>query len=168
MGDQSAGNFQFQTPDQFVDVAPAFAGKGQTGGKEKHSGHGKYHCCTEKFMEMPLTMLLAKFYGASALSVGPCMPEGRALEHPELYLSDRQYRKLLSWATIFNGKFNIPVRFSYEQRCECYNTDGTPTGIAPESCTAGKTFMVISPDGMVRKCMHSPEKICSFEEFLTR
>ena len=118
--------------------------------------------------EMPLTMLLAKFYGASALSVGPCMPEGRALEHPELYLSDRQYRKLLSWATIFNGKFNIPVRFSYEQRCECYNTDGTPTGIVPESCTAGKTFMVISPDGVVRKCMHSPEKICSFEEFLTR
>ena len=45
--------------------------------------------------EMPLTMLLAKFYGAAALSVGPCMPEGRALEHPELCLSDRQYRKLL-------------------------------------------------------------------------
>ena len=40
--------------------------------------------------------------------------------------------------------------------------------LVPESCTAGKTFMVISPDGMVRKCMHSPEKICSFEEFLTR
>ena len=115
--------------------------------------------------EIPLAILLAKFYGAASITVGPCMPEGRALEHPEFYLSDRQYKKLCSIASIFNTVLNIPVYFSYEQRCACYNPDGTPTGIVPESCIAGKTFMVVSPDGMMRKCLHSPEKMCSFDEF---
>ncbi len=116
--------------------------------------------------ETALTMLTAKFFGASALSVGACMPEGRALEHPELCLSDKQYHKLLLLANRFNSVLNIPIRFSYEQRCECYNLDGIPSGTVPEHCNAGKDFMVISPDGGVRKCMHSPEKICMIDKFL--
>lgn len=118
--------------------------------------------------EVSAAAMLAKFFGASSFSIGACMPEGRALEHPEFYLSDKQYKKLLSTATKLNTILGIPVRFSYEQRCGCYNEDGTPTGSVPESCPAGKEFIVISPDGYVRKCMHSPEKIDPITEYITK
>lgn len=115
--------------------------------------------------EIPMTVILAKFYGASAVSVGPCMPEGRALEHPEFYLSDKQYRKLLATVTMLNKILKIPVRFSYEQRCECYNEDGTTSGYTPESCTAGREFIAVNPDGWVRKCMHAPEKLYHLKDY---
>ena len=120
----------------------------------------------QNLWEVVLTALLAKFYGASSLMIGPCMPEGRALEHPELLLQDTQYDRLLKTARMLKTMLKLPLYFSYEKRCECYELDGTPTGTVPESCTAGKDFAVISPDGTLRKCMHSPEKICSFDEFL--
>ena len=120
----------------------------------------------KNFLEVTLAAILATFYGASALSIGPCMPEGRALKHPELLLSDKLYHKLLKKVKRLNFISKIPVYFSYEQRCLCYNEDGSPTGFIPETCTAGKTFAVISPDGSLRKCLHSPQKISSFQEFL--
>ncbi len=142
-------------------------GKVRAAAKKKISVMVSITAVRKNLWEMAAAIMLAKFYGASSISVGACMPEGRALEHPELYLSDKQYKKLLSVATLFNRLLSIPVNFSYEQRCECYNEDGTPTGTVPESCTAGKDFMVISPDGWVRKCMHSPEKICPIKEYST-
>ena len=118
--------------------------------------------------EIPLTVMLARLYGASSISLGPCMPEGRALDHPDLCLTDREYRLLFSIANLFNTYLKIPVSFSYEQRCLCYESDGTPTNIVPENCKAGKDFMVIAPDGGVRKCMHSPERICSIKEYFSK
>lgn len=118
--------------------------------------------------EIPLTVMLARLYGASAIALGPCMPEGRALEYSDLWLTNREYHLLLSMANLFNSCLKIPVTFSYEQRCLCYNIDGTPTNTVPESCNAGKDFMVVAPDGGVRKCMHSPERICSIKEYFSK
>ena len=120
----------------------------------------------KNFWEVILTAILAGFHGAAALTIGPCMPEGRALQHRELLLSDKLYSKLLGRIKILNFISKIPVYFSYEQRCLCFNEDGSPTGVVPETCSAGKTFAVISPDGSIRKCLHSPQKISSVQEFL--
>ena len=102
------------------------------------------------------TMLVAACYRASALQVGACMPEGRALLHPDLWLSESQFVKLKQTVTFMTRILKVPISFSYEHQCGCYDLEGNVSGQSPPTCRAGVDFLVIGPDGRVRKCLHSP------------
>ena len=92
-------------------------------------------------------MLVAACYRASVLQVGACMPEGRALQHPDLWLSESQFEKLKQTVIFMNRILQVPISFSYEHQCGCYDLEGNSTGQIPETCRTGQDFLVIGPDG---------------------
>lgn len=94
--------------------------------------------------------------GAAAVQVGPAMWEGRMKSRPEWMLSPGE------WETAKNALRALPagsgrLAFSDEFYCACRpqppGTDRWPA--PPPGCPAGHAFAVISPDGRLRRCLHS-------------
>jgi MoaA/NifB/PqqE/SkfB family radical SAM enzyme len=110
----------------------------------------------KNYWEVPLCAYISYRYGASAIQIGPCMPEGRALYHSDLCLSDRQFKRLTNTVNKLNYALKIPVFYSFEQACACFDRNGNSIPNGTTDCQAGKTFFAIGPAGGIRKCLHAP------------
>lgn len=98
--------------------------------------------------------------GASSVSMYPMMFEGRAIEHPELMLTRREWERVKKRCRRFKTDGRL-VTFGDEMVCECNNRSGRVLmryGIGLKApCPAGRTFGVVGPDGRFRKCLHTLE-----------
>ncbi len=104
----------------------------------------------------------AALMGAKSIQIGPVMAEGRALEHPELMISRKEWAKVKDSIRALPDT-NVPYSFCDEFICAC--RDDLPAALRrkwrdpnPSPCAAGKDFGVIGPDGRYRKCLHANPK----------
>ena len=111
---------------------------------------------------------IADVYAAAVLSharsiqVNPTMIEGRMRNHPELALRPAEWNKVKKAIEALPDG-GIPRCFSDEIICNCRFQPKSllrkylmPT-VRP--CTAGKSFGVIGPSGLFRKCLHTVENL---------
>ena len=109
--------------------------------------------------EAPDMFAAAALMGAKAIQIGPVMAEGRALDHPELMLSRREWSQVKDRIRSLPDA-HVPYSFCDEFICGC-RTDLSPAlrrkwlGTNHSPCAAGKDFGVIGPDGHYRICLHA-------------
>ena len=101
----------------------------------------------------------AALCGASMIQLGPMMPEGRGRNHLEWILSKEEWNSVKQEIRSVKD-FGIPYVFCDEMICTCRSHSPQITDLFPRlrrsPCEAGKTFGVIGPDGLYRKCLHYP------------
>lgn len=114
--------------------------------------------------EVPLCAMIAYWYGARAIHIGPCMPGGMAFYNQSLCLSDRQFTRLIKIASLLDSMLKIPVYFSYERKCTCATADVNADEADNELCRAGKDYFVIGPAGGIRKCPHVPFNLSTIQD----
>ena len=101
----------------------------------------------------------AAVMGAKSIQIGPVMAEGRALEHPELMITRKEWIQVKNRIRALPDA-HVPYSFCDEFICAC--RDDTSPALRrkwldpnPTPCAAGKDFGVIGTDGRYRKCLHS-------------
>ena len=107
------------------------------------------------FDEVPDIFSAIQICGAESIQLNAMMLGGRGKALTEQALSREQWRDLQERIARLPGK--VPYCFSGETSCQC-----EPDAAAwrkweldpPSECPAGKSFAVIAPDGMYRKCLH--------------
>ena len=109
--------------------------------------------------EAPDMFAAAAVMGAKSIQMGPVMAEGRALEHPELMISRKEWNQVKERIRALPDS-HVPYSFCDEFICAC--RDDLPTalrrkwkGSHPTPCAAGRDFGVIGCDGRYRKCLHA-------------
>ena len=98
--------------------------------------------------------------GASSITLGPIMLEGKARNWQELAITpyewDNLKRKTQSLISV-----QAPISFVNEMICMCRPQPSKFRELYGQSfshCNAGKSFAVISPSGKYRKCLHTIEE----------
>ena len=101
----------------------------------------------------------AAVMGAESIQIGPVMAEGRALEHPELMITRKEWAQVKNRIRTLHDS-HVPYSFCDEFICAC--RDDMPSTLRrkwldpkPTPCAAGKDFGVIGVDGRYRKCLHA-------------
>ena len=111
---------------------------------------------------------IADVYAAAVLSqakciqINPTMVEGKMRKHPELALTPVEWENVKkNIQAIPNG--GVPRCFSDEILCHCrfqsttlQQVFGTPS---TRLCPAGRSFGVIGPSGLFRKCLHTVKNL---------
>ena len=111
---------------------------------------------------------VADIYSAAILShakciqLNPTMVEGKMRKHPELALMPAEWNDVKKTIqAIPDG--GIPRCFSDEILCNCRFQPKSLQRhfLVPTShpCPAGKSFGVIGPSGLFRKCLHTVENL---------
>ncbi len=111
---------------------------------------------------------IADIYAAAVLSqakciqVNPMMVEGKMRKHPELALTPAEWDDVKKTIEALPDG-GIPRCFSDEILCHCrfqptalQQAFGIPTA---HSCPAGRSFGVIGPSGLFRKCLHTVKNL---------
>ena len=102
----------------------------------------------------------AALVGAKAIQAGPVMAEGRALDHPELMISRKEWEQV---KTRIRALPNLHVPYSFCDEFICACRDDLSSALRRKwldpkrsPCSAGKDFGVIGVDGRYRICLHAP------------
>ena len=109
--------------------------------------------------EAPEMFAAAALMGAKSIQIGPVMAAGRALEHPELMVSRKEWEQVKARIRALPDA-HVPYGFCNEFICACRND--LPAALRrkwrdpnPPPCAAGRDFGVIGPDGRYRICLHA-------------
>ena len=98
----------------------------------------------------------ARLAGATSITVGSILPEGRAEHNPNLVLNDRQFatakKKTAQVAAFYK---NCSIGFTDERACSCSAKKNDYRFVRVGNCDAGRTFYTISPGGYFRQCSFS-------------
>ena len=105
--------------------------------------------------EAPDIFSAVQICGAESIQLNAMMLGGRAKSMTDRALTQEQWHDLKERVARLPGK--VPYCFCGETSCQC-----EPDAAArrqweldpPSECPAGKSFAVIAPDGMCRKCLH--------------
>ncbi len=111
---------------------------------------------------------IADVYSAAVLSrakciqLNPTMVEGRLRSRPDLALTPAEWEDVKSAINkIPDG--GVPRYFSDEIICDCRQQPSTFQRmfgkVQAQPCPAGKSFGVIGPSGLFRKCLHTVENM---------
>lgn len=111
--------------------------------------------------ELPKMLQLAQSLKPIAIQVNPMMIEGRAKKHPELWLTYPDVRSIVKTVRKSRDRMAVPIRLVTETYCHCRSDaiipKGHPSRMESTDCIDCLPFLVISPNGRRRKCMHTCE-----------
>ncbi|MBN2681046.1 MAG: radical SAM protein [Bacteroidales bacterium] len=112
------------------------------------------------FFELEETISYALLAGASNILLNRFLPGGRGLKHvDELLLSSEQVENMLITADSILRTANRNGSVGTElPLCLVLNKKFTNLRVGTR-CSAAKDFFVLSPDGHIRTCNHSPVKL---------
>ena len=119
--------------------------------------------CKQNLQEVEELIRLALSVNPRTVQINPVIIEGRAKSHSELWLSHSEIETLKSWVMEFRRKVDIPVLIDNESFCACRNDAIPPTGFPKidldTNCQECLRFLVIGPNGVRRKCLHTLEPL---------
>lgn len=97
--------------------------------------------------------------GPLVIQIGALMIEGRAKEHPELWMTYEEIVSVHERIEACRSMLKANLVVVNELYCSC-RTDavkplGMPQDFVQEDCVAGQEYVVFGPDGCRRKCMHT-------------
>jgi len=109
-------------------------------------------CETEEILRV------ADSLNPAAIQVGVLMIEGRAKEHPELWMTFDEIVEAHKRIELCRGSLRANLVVINELFCSCRKDAikpiGMPVEYKPDACEAASSYVVIGPDGRHRKCMH--------------
>ncbi len=101
--------------------------------------------------------------GSDIVQIGPMMIEGRARNHPKLWLSFQEVQFVEHQIEELIATYGDRLRPRHEFFCECRADKVLPANMPKDmklgDCTAAEEFIIIGPDGRRRKCMHTWEVV---------
>lgn len=107
-------------------------------------------------------------HGANYILLNRFLPGGRGEMNTEYLLSKEEINTMLDVAEEVLSKAGISGHVGTElPLCVIKNPSNYHYLHVSTKCGAAKKFMAISPDGYVRACNHSPEKLCKWNEIET-
>lgn len=96
----------------------------------------------------------------SSIQVGPVLIEGRAKYHPELWLDQRDFKRMENASKKLRSQIRIPILMVAERYCVCRGDARLPENDHPEIAESTDNpkcheLLVIGPDGRIRQCLHT-------------
>lgn len=104
-------------------------------------------------------------YGASYVLLNRFLPGGRGMENTELLLNKDEINEMLDIAEEVLVRAGINGHIGTElPYCIIKQPDKYKRLSVGSLCGAGKDFFVIDPEGYIKVCNHSPNRVCRWNE----